>query len=1003
MNAGRVAFQADGSTGARKGVQVNRLDGGLIKGGKPLSFTFDGKRFKGFEGDTLASALLANGVRLMGRSFKYHRPRGVLTSGSEEPNALVELRSGGRQEPNTRATVAELYDGLEANSQNRWPSLQHDFMAINDRFSNFLTAGFYYKTFMWPAAFWEKLYEPIIRKAAGLGSISFEADPDAYDKGFLHCDLLVIGAGPTGLMAALTAGRAGAQVIIADEDFLLGGRLNAETFGVGDLTGAAWVEQAQAELAAMPNVRVMPRTTIIGAFDHGIYGAVERTADHVLAPEAGKPRQILWRIYSKRAMLAAGATERPIAFENNDRPGVMLAGAVRAYANRWAVTPDQTVAVFTNNDDGHRTAADLIAKGVKVTAVIDTRADAPAVEGAELFAGAQVIDTKGRLGLESVRLRLASGITRDVPCGALAVSGGWNPNVHLTCHQRGRPAWREDIAAFVPAGELPQNMVVAGAANGDFSTAAALRAGAEGAVAALSELGIEAKAADLPEAEDAPVNVTPFWYVKEGKGRAWLDQQNDVTVKDVKLAHQENFRSVEHLKRYTTLGMATDQGKTSNMGGLAIMAELAGKQIPEVGTTMFRPPYTPVSFGVMAGRSVGEEFRPTRKTPSHKWAEEQGAVFVEVGQWLRAQWFPKAGETHWRQSVDREVLQTRNSVGICDVTTLGKIDVQGKDAAEFLNKMYANAFAKLPVGKVRYGLMLREDGIAYDDGTAARFAEDHFVVTTTTANAVLVYRNMEFARQCLFPDMDVQLISTTEAWAQFAVAGPNARKLLQKVVDPEFDISNEAFPFMGCGEITVAGGCRARLFRISFSGELAYEIAVPTRYGDAMIRKLMEAGEEFGAVPYGTEALGVMRIEKGHAAGNELNGTTSALNLGMGKMVSKKKDCIGNTLSEREGMNQEDALKLVGFKPVNAADPVQAGAHLMNADGEVSAATDQGYITSAAYSPVLGCSIGIGFLKRGDSRKGEVIRAVNPLEGKEIQVEVVSAHFVDPEGERLRG
>ncbi|WP_052272456.1 sarcosine oxidase subunit alpha family protein [Leisingera sp. ANG-M7] len=1003
MNAGRVAFQADGGTGARKGVQVNRLDGGLIKGGKPLSFTFDGKRFKGFEGDTLASALLANGVRLMGRSFKYHRPRGPLTSGSEEPNALVELRSGGRQEPNTRATVAELYDGLEANSQNRWPSLQHDFMAINDRFSNFLTAGFYYKTFMWPAAFWEKLYEPIIRKAAGLGSISFEADPDAYDKGFLHCDLLVIGAGPTGLMAALTAGRAGAQVIIADEDFLLGGRLNAETFGIGDLTGAAWVEQAQAELAAMPNVRVMPRTTIIGAFDHGIYGAVERTADHVLAPEAGKPRQILWRIYSKRAMLAAGATERPIAFENNDRPGVMLAGAVRAYANRWAVTPDQTVAVFTNNDDGHRTAADLIAKGVKVTAVIDTRADAPAVEGAELFAGAQVIDTKGRLGLESVRLRLASGITRDVPCGALAVSGGWNPNVHLTCHQRGRPAWREDIAAFVPAGELPQNMVVAGAANGDFSTAAALRAGADGAVAALSELGIEAKAGDLPEAEDAPVNVTPFWYVKEGKGRAWLDQQNDVTVKDVKLAHQENFRSVEHLKRYTTLGMATDQGKTSNMGGLAIMAELAGKQIPEVGTTMFRPPYTPVSFGVMAGRSVGEEFRPTRKTPSHKWAEEQGAVFVEVGQWLRAQWFPQAGETHWRQSVDREVLQARNSVGVCDVTTLGKIDVQGKDAAEFLNKMYANAFAKLPVGKVRYGLMLREDGIAYDDGTAARFAEDHFVVTTTTANAVLVYRNMEFARQCLFPDMDVQLISTTEAWAQFAVAGPNARKLLQKVVDPEFDISNEAFPFMGCGEITVAGGCRARLFRISFSGELAYEIAVPTRYGDAMIRKLMEAGEEFGAVPYGTEALGVMRIEKGHAAGNELNGTTSALNLGMGRMVSKKKDCIGNVLSEREGMNQDDALKLVGFKPVDSSATVYAGAHLMNSDGEVSAATDQGYITSVAYSPVLKSSIGIGFLKNGDARKGEVIRAVNPLEGHETQVEVVSAHFVDPEGERLRG
>ncbi|MFW8633480.1 sarcosine oxidase subunit alpha family protein [Cribrihabitans pelagius] len=1003
MNEGGLAFQAGRGTGARKGTQVNRLDGGLVNGGRTLSFSFDGARYQGVDGDTLASALLANGVRLMGRSFKYHRPRGVLTAGSEEPNALVELRRGGRQEPNTRATVAELYDGLEANSQNRWPSLKHDFMAVNDRFSNFLTAGFYYKTFMWPAAFWEKLYEPIIRKAAGLGSLSLEEDPDAYDKGFLHCDLLVIGAGPSGLMAALTAGRAGAQVILAEEDFLLGGRLNAESFGIGELTGSGWVEQVQAELAALPNVRLMPRTTIIGAFDHGIYGAVERVADHVAAPEADKPRQILWRIYSKRALLAAGATERPIAFENNDRPGVMLAGAVRAYVNRWAAAPAQRVAIFTNNDDGHRTAADLIAKGVKVSAVIDTRADAPKVADAELFAGAQVIDTKGRLGLERVRVRLANGSTRDIPCGALAVSGGWNPNVHLTCHQRGRPAWREDIAAFVPAGDLPPGMSVAGAANGDLSTAAALRTGAEGAAAALADLGFAVKATDLPEAEDARVNVTPFWHVKEGKGRAWLDQQNDVTVKDVKLAHQENFRSVEHLKRYTTLGMATDQGKTSNMGGLAIMAELAGKQIPEVGTTMFRPPYTPVSFGVMAGRSVGEEFRPIRKTPSHKWAEEQGAVFVEVGQWLRAQWFPKDGETHWRQSVDREVLQTRNSVGVCDVTTLGKIDVQGRDAAEFLNKIYANGFAKLPVGKVRYGLMLREDGIAYDDGTAARFAEDHFVVTTTTANAVLVYRNMEFARQCLFPDLDVQLISTTEAWAQFAVAGPNARKLLQKVVDPEFDISNEGFPFMACGEITVAGGCRARLFRISFSGELAYEIAVPTRYGDALMRELMAAGEEFGVVPYGTEALGVMRIEKGHAAGNELNGTTSALNLGMGRMVSKKKDCIGNTLSEREGMNQEDALKLVGFKPVNPADQVLAGAHLMNADGEVSAAADQGYVTSAAYSPVLKSSIGIGFLKSGDARKGEIIRAVNPLEGKEVQVEVVSAHFVDPDGERLRG
>ncbi len=982
--------------------QKNRLNGGLIDRNCPVNFQFDGKTYQGHKGDTLASALLANDVRLMGRSFKYHRPRGVMTAGSEEPNALMELRTGARQEPNSRATVIELFDGLEARSQNRFPSLQFDLMGINDRFSNFLTAGFYYKTFMWPRAFWEKLYEPVIRKAAGLGAISFEDDPDSYDKGFLHCDLLVIGSGPAGLMAALTAGRAGARVILAEEDFITGGRLNVETHAVGGMIGSDWARSVMAELNSLENVRILTRTTVIGAFDHGIYGAVERVSDHLLTPKSGKPRQIFWRIYSKRAVLAAGATERPIAFENNDRPGVMMAGAVRAYANRWAVTPHQQVAIFTNNDDGHRTAADLIAKGVEVTGVIDVRPDAPSVAGADVFAGAQVVDSKGRLGLKSVQIRLANGRLHDLPCGALAVSGGWNPNVHLTCHQRGRPVWEDAIAAFIPGSEMPVGLTVAGAANGDFSTAQALKAGAEVALNAARDLGINATHPDLPEAEDAPISLTPFWYVKEGKGRAWIDQQNDVTVKDIKLAHQENFRSIEHLKRYTTLGMATDQGKTSNMGGLAVMAELTEKSIPETGTTIFRPPYTPVAMGALAGRSIGKDFHPTRETPSHKWAVEQGAEFVEVGNWLRAQWFTQPGETHWRQSVDREVLQTRKSVGICDVTTLGKIDVQGADAAAFLNKIYANGFGKLPVGKVRYGLMLREDGIAYDDGTAARLAEDHFVVTTTTANAVLVYRNMEFARQCLWPDLDVQMISTTEAWAQYAVAGPNARKLLQKVVDPEFDLSNDAFPFMACGEITVCGGLRARLFRISFSGELAYEIAVPTRHGDAMIRALMEAGEEFDAVPYGTEALGVMRIEKGHAAGNELNGTTTALNLGLGRMVSKKKDCIGNVLSEREGLNVSDALRLVGLRPLDSKDVIPAGAHLLNADGKVSAKNDLGYVTSAAYSPILGSSIALAFLKGGADRMGEVLRVINPLEGQEVRAEVVSAHFVDPDGERLR-
>ena len=974
--------------------QKNRITGGQIDRTKTLKFMFDGKTYTGHPGDTLASALLANGVRLMGRSFKYHRPRGPLTAGSEEPNALVELRAGARQEPNTRATTAELYDGLVAKSQNRLGPLSFDLLAINDRFANFLTAGFYYKTFMWPAAFWEKLYEPIIRRAAGLGSLSLKDDPDVYDKGFLHCDLLVIGAGPAGLMAALAAGRSGADVILADEDFRMGGRLNSETFAIADQAGADWATTAVAELAAMSNVRLMPRTTVIGAFDHGIYGAVERVSDHLHIPSQGKPRQILWRIYTRKTILAAGAIERPVAFENNDRPGIMTTSALRSYANRFGVTVDKRVAIFTNNNDGHRTAYDLHSKGVKVI-VIDVRSDAPKSFDFEVLTNAQVVNTMGRLGLTFVEVRQADETLRMIECGALGVSGGWNPNVHMTCHQRGRPVWDDALAAFVP-GDTPAGMTVAGAAQGDMSTHGALIGGAK---AAHDVLELQGPITDIPKAEDAPVSITPFWYVK-GSSRAWLDQQNDVTVKDVKLSHQEGFGSIEHLKRYTTLGMATDQGKTANMGGLAIVAELAGKAIPEVGTTIFRPPYTPVAIGTLGGRHRGQNFHPKRLTPSHKWAEEQGAVFVETGNWLRAQWYPRSGETTWRESVDREVLATRRSVGMCDVTTLGKIDVQGTDASAFLNKIYCNGFAKLATGKTRYGLMLREDGIAMDDGTAARLAEDQFVVTTTTANALPVYRHMEFVRQCLMPDADVQLVSTTEAWAQYAVAGPNSRKVLSKIVDQ--DISNDAFPFMACANITVCGGLRARLFRISFSGELAYEIAVPTAYGDALMRRIMEAGAKFDITPYGTEALGVMRIEKGHATGNELNGTTTAVNLGLGRMVSGKKDSIGTILSQRPGLNQDADLHQVGIKPINHQDKVPAGAHLMNTDGPVNAERDQGYVTSACYSPNLGHHIALGLLKDGNNRMGETVRLVSPVTDVDVKVEICSPHFVDPEGERLR-
>ena len=961
--------------------------GGEIDRSQVMRFTFDGRPYEGFAGDTLASALLANGVMLFGRSFKYHRPRGVLTAGPEEPSALVTLRVGRRREPNVPATMVELHDGLVAESQNRWPSLAVDLMAVNSLIAPVLAAGFYYKTFMRPKAFWEKVYEPLIRRAAGLGKAGDQTDPDRYDIHHQHCDVLVIGSGVAGLSAARAAAESGARVLLLEQDRMLGGGT------LVDPALAAWREEMLSALGSFTDMVLLTRTTGVGSYDSGVVAAVERVSDHLAEPAPFMPRQRLHIIRTGRTILATGAIERLIALANNDRPGVMLATAARAYANRHGVLAGKEIVAFVNNDEAYAAIRDLQAAGANLVAIVDPRE--PTAISAEARSGGapvlnqhEVCDVRGSRSVTGVQIRdLATRRMHTAACDLLCLSGGYNPQTQLATQAGIQIEWRDQIAGFTTCG--PRNgLFPVGAAAGIFGR---LEAARDGAIVAGGE------ARHLPPVaarRDGPVH--PVWEIR-GKGKAFVDLQHDVTTEDLRLAHREGYSAVEHAKRYTTHGMGTDQGKTGGLVGSAVLAQARGQPISAVGLSKPRPFVTPVSWGALAGAEVGPHFKPERRLPLHDWHKENGAVFVRIGLWMRPLVYAHSGDTSWGPVLE-EARCVRRSVGITDASSLGKIDVQGNDAAFFLDRIYANAFSSLPVGKARYGLMLREDGIVLDDGTTSRLGTTHFFVTTTTGQAQAVLEHMEFHLQTVWRHLDVQITNVADQWAQFAVAGPQARAVLQRIVTDR-DLSNDAFPFMAAGEAEVAG-VPCRLFRISFSGELAYEVSVPAGYASHVWSAILAAGGRYGIRPYGLDALNVMRIEKGHVAGSELNGQTTAGDLGLGKMLKKNGDFIGRVMAQRSGLTDPARLSLVGLHPCDPTQRLRNGAHLVSRDDPKRS---QGYLTAACMTSEGPQSwIGLGLLERGHSRIGETMIATSPIQGEDVEVSIVSHHRLDPENTRVK-
>lgn len=969
--------------------------GGRIDRDRSLAFTFNGRRLEGHPGDTLASALLANGVRLVGRSWKLHRPRGIYSAGAEEPAAIVDVGGGATRLANRRATEVELTAGLEARSVNCSPSLAFDWRAAQGWFSRLLPPGFYYKTFMWPQRLWPR-YEQLLRNAAGLGRAPDGPDPDRYEHRHAHCDLLIVGMGAAGLAAALAAGRRGARVVIADEQLEPGGALLASSASIDGQPAATWLAAALAELAAMGEVTLLPRTTVFGLYDHGMAGLVEQCR----GPLA---RERVWHLRARRTVLATGAIERPLVLPNNDRPGVMSLSATAIYARRYAVAAGRRAVVFTNHSGAYADAVALADAGIEVAAVVDARegvATHPALaeRGIAQLVGQLVLNVRGGRQVRGVRIGQADGETRRIDCDLLALSGGWNPALHLYAHAGGRPRFDDARACFVPDTALP-GIAIAGGANGNGSLHAALDEGHRAGAEAARACGLDGDPGPAPRGDpDEEPAIAPLWAVPGPPGaKAFVDLQNDVTAADIALAVNEGFRSVEHLKRYTALGMGTDQGKLGNLNGHALLAGARGDSIAVTGTSTFRPPYTPVTFGALAGRHIGELADPLRKTALHAWHARQGAVFENVGQWQRPRYYPRHGET-MAQAVVRECLAVRRGVGLIDASTLGKIDVRGPDATEFLNRMFINRWDSLAVGRCRYGMLLREDGMVFDDGVNARLADDRFFLTTTTGNAAAVMSWFERWLQTEWPQLRVHLTSQTDHWSVAAVAGPRSRAVIA-AAGTDIDLSPEALPFMALATGTLAG-VPVRLLRISFSGELAFEVHAPANHARRVWEALMEAGAPYDITPYGTEAMHVLRAEKGFVIiGQETDGSVTPDDLGYGRMVAKIKDCIGKRSLTRPDCVRTNRRQLVGLRTEEGNVVLPEGAQLVDDPAGTAPVPMIGHVTSSYHSPILDRSIALALVDGGRSRLGERVHA--PLaDGRVVTATICEPLFYDPQGKR---